>query len=96
MRTIWKYDIPLDDVFSIEMPKESKILTIATQRGQPRIWVEVPAYPTQQEDTIRRLFYLLGTGIVALDLTNLEYIGSFLILNDSLVFHLYVVANYGS
>lgn len=89
-RTIWKYPIQLKDTFSIEMPSDSKILHVDTQMYAPYIWVEVPANQDHQVSTVIRLFYLLGTGTTGLDLTNLVYVGTFMIEHEKLVFHLYV------
>lgn len=89
MKVIWKYAIPIQDVFSIEMPKDSKILCVGMQKEVPCIWVEVPANQDYQKETIHRLFCILGTGTVAVELSNLEYVGTFLMMEDDLVFHLY-------
>ncbi|GAI73874.1 unnamed protein product [marine sediment metagenome] len=35
MLTIFKYPIPAEDHFTLELPKDAKILTIQTQRGTP-------------------------------------------------------------
>lgn len=86
-KVIWKYRVPLEDSFSIEMPEGAKTLCVQVQRSEPHIWVEIP---TDTKGYIRKIFYLIGTGH-RLDMTNLRYIGTFQLPYGNLVFHLYEV-----
>ena len=71
---IYKYDIPIEEFFSIEMPEHSKILTLQVQRSVPRIWAlaEIRAGTVME----KRHFMIKGTGH-AIDTENHEYIGTF-------------------
>lgn len=83
MKRIYKYPISVDDEISIKIPKGAVILTVQIQKGEPCIWALVD--PDKEET--ERHFYLYGTGMTV---THAEvYIGSFQMLNGSLIFHLF-------
>ena len=83
MRTVWKYNIPIQNQRGhFYIPEGGKIVHVACQ--QPHIlsfWVEL------ETDNIveSRMFVICGTG--HLILANLGYIGT--ALDDELVWHLY-------
>ena len=86
---VWKYPVPSDRVyFSLEMPVTAKILTLALQHGEPYFWALVePSRPK-----VRREFFLRGTGhafMVDVNKYEMTHIGSFLVENDTFVFHLF-------
>ena len=83
MRTIWKYTLE-DPNQKIDMPKDAKILTVQEQHGLPCIWAEVDKDAPLEE----RTFVVVGTGH-DIDFSNGEYIGTYLICNDNLVWHVY-------
>lgn len=85
MKTIYKYELRMDDTASIKMPEGAKILCVKTQNGNPCIWALVD---TEVQGEYRS-FVIFGTGH---DVENEgEYIGTFLIDSDSLVFHVFEV-----
>ena len=88
MLTIYKYIIPIEDHFTLELPKDAKILTVQTQRGTPQLWAMVDS-ETEKE---KRYFRLAGTGH-PLSLVNAHfiYIGTFQMGNGVLVFHLFEI-----
>jgi hypothetical protein len=56
---IYKYEIPLEhDDFTLEMPKNSKILSFQIQNNKPFIWAMVNEVVEKEE----RRFKLFGTG----------------------------------
>jgi hypothetical protein len=84
MTTIYKYVLPINDEPMILMPKGANILSVQTQHGEPHIWVEVnPDAPV-----IERYFCLRGTGH-SLRGNEGRFVGTFLVRDDDLVFHLY-------
>jgi len=89
MLTIFKYPIPLEDHFTLEMLKGAKILTIQTQRGTPQLWAMVDS-ETEKE---KRYFRLAGTGHPLGDdyLRIINCIGTFQMGNGALVFHLFEI-----
>lgn len=76
MRIIYKYEIPLTDEFTLDLPSHSEILCVQVQNDKPYIWVSCdhdtchPCY--------RKRFYLRGTGFPFDYKSNTEkYIGTF-------------------
>lgn len=58
MLMIFKYPIPIEDHFTLELPKDAKILTVQVQREMPQLWAVVD--PEAEKET--RHFRLSGTG----------------------------------
>ncbi len=92
MITIWKYEIPIEEHFSIEMQKRAIILSVQCQKGVPTIWCLV-ATDTELET---REFRLYGTGhdlknknIDALKGIYWVFVGTFQMLDGDLVYHLF-------
>lgn len=83
MKTIYKYQIEIQDKFTLEMPKHAKILTVQTQFGTPCIWAKIDP----DEPIVKRKFLLLGTGHDASKVYEELYIGTFQM--HSFVFHLF-------
>jgi hypothetical protein len=55
---VFKYIVPIDDNFIIEMPMGAEILSFQTQNNVMNIWVFVnPDSPTEE-----RKFTIIGTG----------------------------------
>lgn len=86
MKTIYKYEISPDKV-SIEMPKGAEILSLHVQNNKPCIWCLVETKNELEE----RYFDVFGTGheIYGDMGVDRKFIGTFLMNNDSLVFHLF-------
>ena len=82
--TIYKYPIPIQDYIKIDLPKNAEVLCVKTQNGEPYIWVLVDT----DEEKETRDFRLFGTGNY-FDLSEYKYIGTFLIYDDLLVWHLF-------
>ncbi len=89
MRTIYKYPVSVDDEFTVEMHRDAEILCVQTQRGVPQMWAVV--YTERPLET--RTFRLVGTGhpfdrpIGKAEL----YRGTFKVMDDALVFHLFEI-----
>lgn len=81
--TIWKFHIPIEDQFTITMPRDAELLFVATQGDVGCLWARVvPGRAPEQ-----RKFLLRGTGHdIELDH---RHVGSFMIRGGSLVFHLF-------
>lgn len=74
IKRIYKYTIPVEVYFSIELPRGAKILTVQEQRGKPQIWALV----NPESSTEIREFCIVGTGnMIDNDEETLEYIGTF-------------------
>ena len=63
MKTVWKYPIPITDVFYLTLPKGAVILHAGTQPGdadtEAQVWVLVDP---DQELTVRHWCHVYGTG----------------------------------
>ncbi len=82
---IWKYPIPIEDSFEIEMPQGARVLSVDTQDGKPYIWVLVN---TSSPKGLRP-FRLLGTGHPSDDVGTSRFVGTFQMRNGDLVYHLF-------
>ena len=88
MKTIWKYTIPVLDIFSLELPQGAKILTVQEQHGNPQIWVLVNSDKTLET----RIFRLVGTGHpIEIEDSKLEYIGTVQVVGGSFIGHLFEI-----
>mgnify|MGYP001576669000 CR=1 FL=1 len=84
MRTIWKFEIPVEDHFEVQIPMASQVLTVDVQHGQPCIWALV----NPDAERIAYKFVLRGTGHpIEEDLG--PYIGTFQLAGGGLIFHLF-------
>ena len=82
---IWKYEVPIQDFFEIEMPKDSEVLCVQMQRGKPCIWVRVVDPGSLP---VKKSFAIVGTGNSFND-NEYFYVGSFQQLDGYLVWHLF-------
>lgn len=87
MKTIYKYQLIIDDIQVVKMPYGSVILTVALQENIPCIWALVDTDNPQ----VDRIIKMVGTGH-QVD-WNAVYIGTFLTLQDRIVFHVFEVSN---
>lgn len=82
MKTIWKFPIPQQTPFCLEMPRFSRVLAVQMQEETPCIWVEV-----EPDGLIsRRAFHIVGTGR-ELPPEAHQYLGTW--QNGVYVWHLY-------
>ncbi len=85
MKTIWKYEIEVNDQINLDMPGGSKILDIQNQDGKIYMWAIV----NTKNNIEKRSFLIYGTGHKIDVRENLKYIGTFQVRDGSLVFHLF-------
>ena len=83
MQTIWKYKLDIVELQFVNMPLNSKILTVMMQDTQLCLWAEVlPDIPTED-----RTIEIFGTGNPMDYTVNRKYIGS---VNDGVfIWHIY-------
>jgi len=85
MRTIYKYELKIEDEQIIEMPVGATALSVQTQKGRPCLWMIIDnSQPVHQ-----RRFYLIGTGQPCQHCDGSLYVGTFQFESSSLVFHLF-------
>jgi hypothetical protein len=59
MKTIWKFQIPIQDEFELYLPYIHRVLLTALQDEKPMMWVEVD---TSSSKNIPFKFFVEGTG----------------------------------
>jgi len=82
---IWKYEIPIRDLFEIEMPDSAEVLCVQMQKETPCIWVMIPE---KLEKNTKRSFAIVGTGQSFND-ANYFYVGTFQQYKGELIWHLF-------
>lgn len=83
---VWKWPIPAEARFSIEMPKDARLLHVDVQRMEACLWALVDP----DAGTEMRHFQLVGTGhreVASADAH--RHVGSVLLADGALVFHLF-------
>lgn len=83
MKTIWKYEIPIQDRFYLQMPEGARVLSVQVQRGIPSLWATVDS---SARNTIHD-FELRGTGHALGEVG--DYLCTFQMHDGSLVWHLF-------
>ena len=87
MKTVWKYKIPTDDVFVLDLPIGAKPLSVQVQNDDPILWCLVDDRQMVNE---KRRFRLAGTGH-SISENNLAFIGTFQLFGGSFVGHLFEI-----
>lgn len=88
-QTIWKFEIPVVDAFSLMLPTQSEILSVQQSQStkKPCIWVLV--YPNNPKED--RHFECYGTGHPIHNDMGVErkFIGTFQLVDGTFVGHLF-------
>ena len=84
VQTIWKFPLIVADKQKVMMPKESFVLCVQMQGGNPCLWAMVDPAAALRE----RSFRIIGTGDEIKDNPG-TYIGTFQMLAGSFVFHVF-------
>lgn len=87
MKTIWKYPVPAEDEFTLDMPQGSVSLSVRNQGNYPCLWALVdPDAPKKPHR-----FRVFGTGqsISDAEIAAMSYVGTFQIMDGVLIFHLF-------
>src|SRR5437867_4021758 len=88
-QTVFKYPLPMQDDFTLELPEGAEPLSVQVQRGQPCLWTLVD--PSRSLQT--RSFHMAGTGHPINNPDRLRFIDTFQIEGGMLVFHVFEVLN---
>lgn len=83
-KVFWKYPFAVQEILHIKMPLNAQILHLDVQRDIPAIWALVDS----DLELETRKFYLYGTGHRVPDRPQ-KYVGSFLMYDGQIVFHLF-------
>lgn len=86
VKKVFKYPLEITDEQVVEMPEGAKIISVQTQNNQVCLWAIV----TPHNQLIKRGIRIYGTGH-PIDRENLEYIGTAIMENGNLVWHVFEV-----
>jgi len=78
MTTIWKFELPIEDQPSIDMPIGARILSVGVQNAATDRKLMLWAYiPKTEVKTETRYFFVLGTGNpIPWDLSESAFVGT--------------------
>lgn len=85
---IWKYELPIEDSFTLEMPVGAQVLSVQTQRDVACMWARVVLDSPKE----KRQFRVIGTGN-PIDYTTgpMSHLGTFQLANGNFVGHVFEV-----
>lgn len=87
MKTIYKYQVPVNDHFTLELPEGARILSVQVQRGRAQLWALVdPAAPPARRDFMQ---YGTGHSVQPFNGRALDYIGTYQLSEGDLILHLF-------
>jgi len=86
MKTVYKYEIPINDHFDLFLPTGARILKADVQRGVVCLWALVDPSLADQ----RRSFRFAGTGH-PMEEESLQHISTFKMDGDNLIFHIFEI-----
>ncbi len=88
MKTIWKFELQIEDEQFVNMPSGSKILSIQTQHDKIVFWAMVE--PAMEITPVR--FVIVGTGHPITDkcVNDGNYVGTVQTFNGDLVWHVFI------
>ncbi len=88
MKKIYKYNVPIQDGFTLELPDGYKILHFGMQDKKAYLWVLVDP---DSKLFISCRFQIKGTGHSIDESELMNYVGTIITNNDRLVWHLFRV-----
>lgn len=89
---VFKYEVPIDDRFTLKLPRHAKIIAFQVQHEQPQVWALVDP---EEKTMMDRDFILAGTGHPIDEREdNLHHLGTWQMRGGSLVWHLFEVIRF--
>ena len=76
-KIVWKFNVPVEEHFTLEMPLGSEILHFGIQYGTTRLWVLVDP----SKEYVKRRFLSVGTGHDIVE-GGLKYIGTVKMIDE--------------
>lgn len=86
MIAVYKYNLPMDDYVTINLPRGAEVLHVGVQHGETQLWAKVDTGKPAE----KRRFRIAGTGH-PLDGDKLEFVGTLMLAGGGLVFHVFEV-----
>jgi hypothetical protein len=84
MKSIWKFKLPIEALFMLEMPAGAQRLKVDMQYGNPHLWALVDPFENVKQ---KYCFSWVGTGKMCEDIG--EYVDTVQV--DTFVFHLFYI-----
>ena len=84
MRHVWKYELKMTDVQSINVPVEAEALSAMMQRGNLCIWLRVDPEKPKKD----RYIAVLPTGVDCPP--DWDHVDTFFYETENLVFHVFI------
>lgn len=84
MKRVYKYPVPIDDNFDLELPVGAEVLSAQAQHGFPFLWALVD----DEVATEKRQFRLVGTGHPILE-SGLTFIDTIQLKDGGFIVHLF-------
>jgi hypothetical protein len=85
MKTIYKYVLPVEDEVRISMPAFAEVLSVGAQKEQVCVWVLVDTIMP----SLHKTFRIAGTGHPIEEPEKWSFIGTVLLYEGALVFHIF-------
>lgn len=86
-KSIWKFPLEVTNEQVVPMPAGAKVLTVATQEGQPCVWALVDTAAPKPP----RKFRIVVTGhTINFNLDQFNFMGTFQLHGGALVFHVFM------
>ena len=85
MSVVYKYNLVVGAINNIQLPTDSKVLTVKTQRDEIVMWVLMGNGPS-----VNRRFFIVGTGN-PFNQNIKDYIGTVMSPDHTFVFHVFEV-----
>jgi hypothetical protein len=87
MKTVWKFELPLEDYVELLLPKGSISLSVQVQGNNLQLWCLCnPEEPLRE----KRVFRIVGTGHY-IEEKNISFIDTFQMMNGDFAFHVFEV-----
>jgi hypothetical protein len=85
MKTVYKYELPTEDIAALQMPAGAELLHVGVQGSDVMLWARVdPDAPC-----VTRRVRFAGTGHPLGEGADAPYVGTALLYNGRLVFHVF-------
>lgn len=88
---VFKYKFEITDEQIIEMPAGAKVLTVAQQHKDMCLWALV----NPLREPVKLRLWIVGTGHPAGHVAGMRYIGTFMLHDGQLVFHVFMEEDNG-
>ena len=85
MKTIWKYELPMQEDVYLQMPEGAEVLSVGEQHGRLCLWALVD----DNACTEGRAFSIRGTGYPADGVETQTHIGTVVTAGGALVWHVF-------